>query len=137
MSPGAAAAWLAGAGALIALLSIPMWLGWVRRNVVYGARTSTSLASDENWQAVNRHAGREGLKAGVAVLVLGGAVWLVVPTGLSAGVYEALVGVPVVIAAGWLLRAVLAAEDRLPRQRVQRWPNGTSGPPRRDDPDPH
>lgn len=134
-SPASAAAYLAVIGALIALLSIPLWRGWVRRNVAYGARTSTSLASDENWQTVNRPAGREGLKAGAALLLVAGAVGLVVPAGLSPGAYEALVAVPMVIALVWIVRAVVAGEDQVPRQRVQRWPDGTAGRPRPDDTD--
>ena len=43
-----------GMAALVVLLSIPMWLGRVPRNGLYGARFPESLESDEKWYPVNR-----------------------------------------------------------------------------------
>jgi hypothetical protein len=42
-------------------LSIPLILGKIRRNRLYGARFRQSFASDESWFAINRFAGRQFL----------------------------------------------------------------------------
>lgn len=56
---------------LTAGLSVPMATGRTRRNHLYGARLSASMASDEAWDAVNRYAGRQLIFASVPVLIFG------------------------------------------------------------------
>lgn len=51
-------------GMTIALLGFPLALGRVRRNSVYGFRTSKTLSSDRAWYLVNRHSGRGMIVAG-------------------------------------------------------------------------
>ena len=43
---------------LVGGLSVPMMLGKVAPNPLYGARFSKSFESDENWYAINAHAGK-------------------------------------------------------------------------------
>ena len=71
-----AAGLLAMAGALFVLLGLPMALGKVRRNWLYGVRTTTSMASAANWTAMNRPAGRVMVGWGLLLLLLAGVVTL-------------------------------------------------------------
>ncbi len=62
--------------ALLILLSIPLALKWVPKNLVYGFRTPGSLAgSSSHWFYVNEVAGVAGMAAGIAGLSF---TWLVV-----------------------------------------------------------
>lgn len=69
--------------ALFALIALPLALGKVRRNPVYGYRTPATLSSDEVWYAANAHFGRGFLVAALvtaaAALVLRPAFTLLSP----------------------------------------------------------
>jgi uncharacterized membrane protein len=56
---------------IIILLSIPMILGKVPRNRLYGFRTAYTLSSDEVWYRANKISGIALLIAGVFWLVIG------------------------------------------------------------------
>ncbi|HRF59017.1 MAG TPA: SdpI family protein [Fimbriimonadaceae bacterium] len=51
-------------GMMIALIGFPLALGRVRRNSIYGFRTSKTLSSDRAWYLGNRHSGRGMIVAG-------------------------------------------------------------------------
>lgn len=51
---------------LLALLSVPLALGWIEPNGLYGYRTPASLASGEAWYRANQAAGITGVFAGIA-----------------------------------------------------------------------
>lgn len=57
------------AGSIIVGLAVPMILGKVPPNRIYGIRTRTTLGNREAWYAVNRFAGK--LLVGVGVLAMG------------------------------------------------------------------
>jgi len=61
---------------IIIVLSIPMILGKVPRNSLYGFRTAYTLSSDEEWYRANKI-------SGIALLVAG-AFWLVIGYALPA-----------------------------------------------------
>lgn len=108
---------LGGIGVVMVVVSLPMWLGLVRRNIFWGARTHTALASDENWRIINRAAGRVGTFWGIGFLALAGVVWLAVPDGLHKAVYNLLVAVPGIglvahFGPGHLSRRTAAARTR-------------------------
>lgn len=116
---------LGGIGGAVILVCLPMWLGLVRRNIFWGARTHTALASDENWHVINRATGRVGTLWGAAMLVLAVVAWAALPDGLHKAVYNLLVAVPGIGLAVHVLVATLRAERPLrERQTVHRWPDG-------------
>lgn len=59
---------------LIALLAIPLALGWVPPNWVYGFRTLQSVKSPDVWYAANHRAGFIGLLFGLIGAILVAAV---------------------------------------------------------------
>jgi hypothetical protein len=63
-------------GFSVMLLSLPLAVGWVRRNGIYGFRVPATLRSDYVWYVVNRRMGWE-------LVIYGAAVWLLAE-GLSA-----------------------------------------------------
>jgi uncharacterized membrane protein len=91
---------------VIIVLSIPMVLGKVPRNSLYGFRTAYTLSSDEVWYRANKVSGIALLLAGVFWLAIGWAlpVWM----GATAQAYRlvqilglASLGVALVVSA-WL-----------------------------------
>ena len=56
-------------GALLAVTSVPLVLGWVPRNGVYGFRFAVTLRDDRTWYAINRQYGREAIIFGVLIAV--------------------------------------------------------------------
>ena len=54
-------------GILLAVLSVPLMLGWVPRNYLYGFRVAATLRDDRIWYAVNRAFGREAIVIGLAI----------------------------------------------------------------------
>ncbi len=57
-------------GGLVMILSIPLMLGRIPRNGLYGFRTPKTLASDDIWYPANRFAGRQMLRAGAEIVAL-------------------------------------------------------------------
>ncbi|MFP7721440.1 SdpI family protein [Lysobacter sp. A3-1-A15] len=84
--------------ALVALLSVPLILRRVPRNVFYGLRTRKTLSSDAIWYPANVFAGQALALASVAAA---GLVWLVPP-----GAPEWVPALPVVAA---VLAALVAS----------------------------
>ena len=119
---------LAVVGAAVLVLGLPMRLGLVRRNALWGVRTPTSIASDHNWRVMNRAAGRVATSWGVAMLALAGVTWSLVPEGLNELVYNFLVAVPA-LAFVLHLGVVTVRSGRPLRDSpsVRRW-NGGTGP---------
>lgn len=54
---------------LVVFLALPLILGWVPRNWIYGLRTPATLSSDDKWY-------RQNFIGGIVLLVWG-VVWLV------------------------------------------------------------
>ena len=54
------------------VISVPIVLGLVPRNRIYGVRTRTTLSSDEIWYPANRHGGIVIIMASAAYLLLAG-----------------------------------------------------------------
>lgn len=59
---------LFGTGLLMAFIGMPLALGRVRRNSLYGFRTRKTLSSDHVWYLANRHSGRALVAAGLFVM---------------------------------------------------------------------
>ncbi|MGC8667416.1 MAG: SdpI family protein [Chthonomonadales bacterium] len=57
-------------GTLILILGIPLTLGRIPRNGIYGFRTAKTLASDEAWYPANRFAGGQMIRAGAEIVAL-------------------------------------------------------------------
>jgi uncharacterized membrane protein len=55
---------------LMALIFLPMALGWIGPNPVYGYRTARSLSSPELWYPANRIAGALGLAFALGALII-------------------------------------------------------------------
>ncbi len=55
----------AGVGILVSVVSVPLILGWVPRNEMYGIRTPKTLASDRVWYPANRFGGAALALAGL------------------------------------------------------------------------
>lgn len=62
------------AGLLSAALALPLALGRISRNRLYGFRIRESLASDDAWTAINRFAGRRFAIWSLAMIGWGAAV---------------------------------------------------------------
>lgn len=65
-----------GGGLLIVLLAIPMILGKVRPNRLYGFRTRKTLSDPEIWFPANRAAGFAMVVAGLAMMIAAGCLML-------------------------------------------------------------
>ncbi|OPY93221.1 MAG: hypothetical protein A4E73_00336 [Syntrophaceae bacterium PtaU1.Bin231] len=50
-----AAITLLAVGIVLFLVSIPLYLGKIKRNPIYGFRLAKAFESEENWYAVNRY----------------------------------------------------------------------------------
>src|SRR5688572_3535999 len=57
-------------GIVLMVVSIPLALGWIPRNRLYGFRVPATLRSDAVWYAINRRCGREAIMVGAALAVL-------------------------------------------------------------------
>lgn len=66
-------------GLLMLGLSVPLILGKVPRNTIYGVRTPTSLASDEQWYRINVYGGRVLAWWSVPIILTGVAGWMLSP----------------------------------------------------------
>jgi len=60
---------------LQAILGLPMWLGVIPPNRLYGYRTEQSLASADAWYELNQSAGFAMLATALALFVVVGFVW--------------------------------------------------------------
>ena len=72
-------------GFIMALASVPLALGWVPRNRVYGFRVGATLRDDRVWYATNR-------RMGVEMIVIGLALWGVTELLGRAGMDEGTAG---------------------------------------------
>src|SRR5688572_4614882 len=57
-------------GPILILVSVPLLLGWIPRNRVYGFRVPATLRSDAIWYDVNARSARHFLLLGAALVVL-------------------------------------------------------------------
>jgi uncharacterized membrane protein len=57
-------------GLLLVALSVPMMLGKVPPNPLYGFRTSKTLSDERIWYEANRQSGKAGIVAGVLMVLL-------------------------------------------------------------------
>lgn len=67
------------AGMLIVLVCRPLIAGKVAPNRFYGMRTPLAFSSEENWYRVNRMGGMIMRKAGIGVIAVGLAGFLIAP----------------------------------------------------------
>jgi hypothetical protein len=51
-------------------LAVPLYLGWVPRNSIYGVRFPATLAHDEIWYPINARGGRDMIAIGLTSLGL-------------------------------------------------------------------
>ena len=93
-----------GLALLLVVLGVPLMLGKVKRNGIYGARFPATLADDRVWDLVNRKSGVLFVVGGAA----GGIVDLLAVVGIvtrDVGLYVAgAVLVYILVAAVWLWR---------------------------------
>jgi hypothetical protein len=61
---------MAALGPVLILVSIPLLLGWVPRNRLYGFRVAATLRHDAVWYDVNARSARHFLLLGVAMVAL-------------------------------------------------------------------
>jgi len=83
-------------GVLLAAIALPLQLGIMPRNNVYGVRFRQALQSDQAWIRINQYGGH-WLSAWGALLALLGVVLLVGPTLLSPTTIEVLAFAPISI----------------------------------------
>jgi hypothetical protein len=72
-------------GILLALLSIPLLLGKIPPNGLYGFRVTATLEDPQLWYAVNAFAAKRLLFAGLSICVAAGGLYFV--PGLSVDTY--------------------------------------------------
>jgi hypothetical protein len=58
-------------GILVILVSVPLFLGKVKMNSVYGIRIRKALESEENWYSINRYGAKVLMCWAVAVVIIG------------------------------------------------------------------
>lgn len=93
--------------AVLGLLGVPLALGWVPPNGLYGVRTSATLASKDIWIVVNRWAGT-ALFVGATLALL----WSVVaPERLEVGPLSPT-GLPLLVVGGAALASWFALRRR-------------------------
>jgi uncharacterized membrane protein len=94
------------AGALLSGLSVPLLLGKIRPNPIYGFRVPKTFSDPEIWYAVNRYSARRLLVAGLTMVVA--PVLLYPVPGLSLDGYAyACLGVFLVVFAVGLVQSFL------------------------------
>lgn len=92
---------LAALGLLVVLVSLPLYFGRIKRNVIYGFRIAKAFESEENWYRINRH-GARGLILWGLLLAAWGASCLVLPA--EDAVTAAKIGfVSVIVPIAWTL----------------------------------
>ncbi len=87
------------AGLIILALGVPLFLGKVPPNSLYGLRTDKTLENEEVWYRGNRFAG--------AALVVAGALILLASTVLARSMFEGPLGMVIVL--GVVLLALVAS----------------------------
>lgn len=92
---------LIAAGAILGVVAYRSHRGTLPRNWIVGIRTTTTLASDEAWNAAHR-AGARALSVGAWGALLTGAVLLLRP---SNGLGLAVMAAGLVWLLGWVVRA--------------------------------
>ena len=68
-------------GILIILVSIPLVLGKIPMNPVYGVRFKKSFASEENWYKINAYGGKQLIVWSLPLIGLGIACFFLPPGG--------------------------------------------------------
>ncbi len=79
-----AAITLLAVGILLFLISIPLYLGKVKRNPIYGFRLAKAFESEENWYAINRYGAGAMMIWSVVLAVIGMACLYVRPENVMA-----------------------------------------------------
>jgi uncharacterized membrane protein len=74
-----------GAGLLLAVLAIPLILGKIPPNPVYGMRTSSTMSDPKLWYPANRYTGKWLFGTGIVVMI--SSVGLYIIPGLSVDAY--------------------------------------------------
>lgn len=58
-------------GVLIFILGIPLFLGRIKMNRIYGARFKKSFESDENWYKINKYSGKWMMIWSIPITIIG------------------------------------------------------------------
>lgn len=72
-----------GVGVVALLLSIPLVLGKVQMNTVYGVRVTSAFESKERWGRINRYGGRQLMIGGLALTLIGMMILLLPSVGVE------------------------------------------------------
>jgi hypothetical protein len=70
---------LCGLGLVLIAVSVPLYLGKVKPNCVYGFRIRKAFASEENWYLINRYGAKALMWWSVFIMVIGFACLYVEP----------------------------------------------------------
>ena len=98
------------AGTTLIALSIPLILGRVKPNPVYGFRVRRTLDDPKVWYPVNAYSGRRLFVVGVLVIIVATVLYFV--PEIDVAVYASLVGV---VAIGGLIVALVQSVRYLDR----------------------
>ncbi|NPU86250.1 MAG: SdpI family protein [Syntrophaceae bacterium] len=90
---------LLAVGIVLILVSLPLYLGKIKRNSVYGFRISQAFESEENWYAINRYGAGVLMLWSVVLAVFGIACLYVQPQNVMtiANIGFLSIGVPIVL----------------------------------------
>ena len=91
-----------GAGLLQAILAIPMILGKIPPNPIYGMRTAATMSEPKLWYLANRYTGKWLFATGI--LIAAAAIGLYLIPGLSVDTYAYAVLAVVVVGLGLMLQ---------------------------------
>ena len=58
-------------GFILIAVSIPLYLGKIKRNYVYGFRIRKALESEENWYSINRYGAKALMSWSVVIMAIG------------------------------------------------------------------
>jgi hypothetical protein len=66
-------------GLILIAVSIPLYLGRIKRNPVYGFRIRKAFESEENWYLINRHGAKARMDWSLVIMAIGIACLYVEP----------------------------------------------------------
>ncbi|MGV8081897.1 MAG: SdpI family protein [Syntrophales bacterium] len=86
-------------GIVLFLVSIPLYLGKIKRNSLYGFRIAKAFESEENWYAVNRYGAGAMMLWSVVLTVIGMGCLYVQPQNVMtvSNVGMLSVGIPILL----------------------------------------
>jgi uncharacterized membrane protein len=70
---------LVGLGLILIAVSIPLYLGRIKRNCVYGFRIRKAFESEENWYLINRYGAKALMGWSLVIMAIGMACLYIEP----------------------------------------------------------